>query len=253
MHPAFVFQSAIDIAAGDRYYDLLEATDGTFGITCDIELPATTFAVTLVHLEQVTGKQRGLVTACTAAYLKYGIPRVLRVGRYKLQFYLLLQVRQSCTCLFKLLMSHLPYIRVGLAFKQTARLVNIGKQTTVSVYSPCQLFKFLILARQLYIATLVCNNRRISNQRGYFGETCIQTFEAVKYGISRIYRHDCSVLSLSASAPSFPALLSSGASPEPICFCLAASSIAIISSVRDTHGRLPNISSTSCVKMTSFS
>ena len=81
MDARLIFQRAIDIGSADGEVNLLVAAYGTLANTGHAELPTLRVAETLIHLEEVAGKEASLVTARSCTDLHLHVLRVLRILR----------------------------------------------------------------------------------------------------------------------------------------------------------------------------
>ena len=79
VHAGFVFELGEGAAAADLGDDLLEAAHRAFAHGHDFDLPSMLGGVTLVHAEQIAGKERRLVAAGAGADFQDDVAVVHRV------------------------------------------------------------------------------------------------------------------------------------------------------------------------------
>ena len=83
----------------------------------------------LIHAQQFGGEQCGLVAAGASANFEDGIACIGLVARHQQQLYVVFQLGQPPTQLFRLLAGHLAHLRVGIDIMcQRTDLVILGLQ-----------------------------------------------------------------------------------------------------------------------------
>ena len=165
MNARLILQRAIDIGTRDGKVDFLETTHSTFRDAGDGELPTLGIAVALVHLEEVAGKEAGLVATRSGTDFHLHVLGVLGVlgDEGNLDFFFQLGLQGFVVSQF--LASHLLHLWVALVGQDVLSLADAVETGDIPLASIHDVAQVLILLGQFDKAVLVGNHLRVGNQR----------------------------------------------------------------------------------------
>ncbi len=179
LHPmgtGFKLEAGIDTITDDPCDHFLVAAMLAFAGTHQLDFPAILLGIFAVHAEQVTGKNRRLITAGTGAYFQKHIGTVAGVlGQHQL-----LQLVSQCihpggrvTGFF---LAHFAHLRITVILHCPGG-VQVGSDFQVILITLHHRIDFRIFPGQVPKLFLVTNNLRVRQQAGQFFKTVGQLFQ----------------------------------------------------------------------------
>ena len=182
VHTAFILENSVNTVARNRQHYLLEAAGSAFAGRSDSYVPSAALTVLHIHLAEIAGEKSGLVAACAATDLQYGVLGIFRVSRNKLELDLLFQPGQSSSSRIKLILGHLAHLRIVFAGKDLFCLVDIGKQSPVTARQRRKTLQILVLLRKTHVALHIRNDGGIGNKRGNLFKPRLYSIETLQQG-----------------------------------------------------------------------
>ena len=146
MDTRLVLQRTVDVGSRDGKVNLLVAAHSTLADTGDGELPPLRVAEALVHLEQVSRKQAGLVATCSGANLHLHILRILWILWNECNLDFLFQLWLQLFVGSQLIACHLLHLWVVFVGQYVLGLldaVQAGNVALAGVHDVAQVFIFL--------------------------------------------------------------------------------------------------------------
>ena len=175
MHARFIFQRAIDICPRDSKVDFLIASDGAFRHTRDRQLPTFRVAVALIHLEQVAGKETGLVATRTCTDLHLHVFRVLWVLRNEGNLDFLFQLGLQGLVGGQFLAGHLLHLRIVLVGKDILGLLDAVQTGNIPFAGVHDVAQILVFLGQFHKTVLIGYHVRVGDQCRHLLKSRLQT------------------------------------------------------------------------------
>ena len=180
MDAALVFEDAVDAFAGYGHDNFFETAGGAFGEGGDGELPAAAFAVALVHLEEVAGKDCSFVAARSGANLEDGVAGVFGVGGDELELYLLFEPGHLGERLFELEACHLAHVGVRLGLEERACFGGIVGELSVAASECDELLQVLVLAGEVDVSLHIGDDGGVCYECRHFLEAAFDAVQVVE-------------------------------------------------------------------------
>ena len=132
MRTAFVPQSGIHILSGKRKYHFLESLQKSLIGIHDLQFPSFSFREPAIHPEKITGKQRGLLTACSSSDLHDDVLSIKRIGWNDKKATSIRDLLYFSVDLGKLKLGHAGYLLIAIVRKQICALTILDKLLKMS-------------------------------------------------------------------------------------------------------------------------
>ena len=176
MNTGFIFERAIYIHTRHVEDDLFVSSGSAFGERRNGVFESLDFKILGVHAEEVSGKDRRLVTSCTAANLHHHILSVFGILRQELQLQLFLQLRNLRLQFIDLRFRHLFQFGIRLIEKEVFGCLQIGHGFLVPPRALQHPLQVMVVAVETHIARLISYHSRVGDQERHLVKLRLQSF-----------------------------------------------------------------------------